>query len=338
MKERYRNMMEQVSLSDQAKAAFEQKLDNAHPTKKGVRVLRTALVAACVCLALVGGAFAAEHLAGVWLGQVESGEDHTAYQVQADFGQWKLDEMGRQMRADLECGELRRAFDDKAELEKYLGVKLAVSETLEQASIVDTLEQSIEHGWDLRPELEIDPDARYILSGMTMGNVEMTGEPQVLKVTTHRVVDNFEVFLDARIVTEHADPAQLAQGLLGEFFDAENLIDHRIVSFDENGNAVYETIHYTSAEKVITSEPYVMANGTEAIIVTVETVERWIEHQKESGLPFEGHGFCDYIGYFVQDGILYSVWPYAVYDPYVDHNYVNGYGLTVLKTVLNSFQ
>ena len=338
MKERYRNMMEQVSLSEQAKASFEKKLDNIRPAKTGIRVLRTALIAACACLVLVGGAFAAEHLAGVWLGQVESGEDHSSYQVQADFGQWKLDAMGQQLQEDLERGELRRTFDDKAELEEYLGAKLAVSETLEQASIVDTLEQSIEHGWDLRPELEVDPDARYVLSGMTMDNMETAGDPQVLKVTTHRVVDNFEVFLDARIVTEYADPAQLAQGLLGEFFDAENLIDHQIVSFDENGDAVYETIHYTSAEKVITSEPYVMANGTEAIIVTIETVERWIEQQKESGLPFEGHGFCDYIGYFVQDGILYSVWPYAIYDPYVDHNYVNGYELTVLKTVLNSFQ
>lgn len=66
MKERYRSMMEQAVLSEQAKAAFEQKLDNAHPTKKGVRVLRTALVAACVCLVLVGGAFAATQIAGFY--------------------------------------------------------------------------------------------------------------------------------------------------------------------------------------------------------------------------------------------------------------------------------
>ena len=102
MKERYRNMMEQVSLSEQAKASFEKKLDNIRPAKTGIRVLRTALIAACACLVLVGGAFAAEHLAGVWLGQVESGEDHSSYQVQADFGQWKLDAMGQQLQEDLD--------------------------------------------------------------------------------------------------------------------------------------------------------------------------------------------------------------------------------------------
>lgn len=338
MKERYRSMMEQAVLSDEARSAIEQKLDRTRPTKKSTRVLRTALIAACACVVLIGGAFAAEYVRGVWLGEATIGEDYSSYQVQAEFGQWKVEDMGRELQGDLENGELRRSFDNKAELEEYLGVKLADSEVLEQAPIVDTLEQSFEYGWDLRPELKVDPNARYVLSGMTVDNVEMEREPQVLKVTAHRVVDNLEVYLDARIVTGHADPAQLEQGLLGEFFEELHLIDHWILSFDENGEAVYETIHYTSAEKIITSEPYMMDNGTEAIIVTVETVERWIEEQKESGLPFEGHGARDYIGYFVQDGVLYSVWPYAVYDPYVDHNYINGYELTVLKTVLDSFQ
>ena len=337
MKERYRSMMEQATLSDGARSAFERKLDSTRPVKKGTRVLRAALIAACACVVLIGGAFAAEYVRGVWLGEATAGEDYSSYQVQAEFGQWKLDDMGRQLQSDLENGELRRSFDDKAELEEYLGVKLADSEVLEQAPIVDALEQSFEYGWDLRPELAMDPNARYVLSGMTVDNVEMASKPQVLKVTAHRVVDNYEVYVDARIVTEYADPTQLEQGLLGEFFDAEPLIDWT-VSVDENGEAVFETIHYTSAEKKITSEPYVMANGTEASLVTVETADRWVERQKEAEWPFEGNGFCEYIGYFVYDGVLYSVRPYCVYDASIDQNYAERYALEILKTVLDSFQ
>ena len=145
------------------------------------------------------------------------------------------------------------------------------------------------------------------------------------------------VYIDARIVTEKADMTQLEQGLLGESFDAVPLIDWT-VSIDEDGNPVFETIHYTSAEKVITSEPYVMANGLEAIIVTVETVDRWIERHKESGLPFEGRGFCGYTGYFIHEGVLYSVHPAGIYDPTVDGNYLNGNELVLLKSILDSFE
>lgn len=74
MKERYRNMMEQAVLSEQAKAAFEEKLYSARPVKKGGRILRTALIAACACLALVGTAFAVEAITGIGLTEYFQGK------------------------------------------------------------------------------------------------------------------------------------------------------------------------------------------------------------------------------------------------------------------------
>jgi len=334
MKNEYRKMMEQICLSDSRHAHILMQMEGAPKRKHAARPLRVAAIVACICLALVGGAFAAAHLSGVWLGEQVSGEEFSFYQVVADFGQWKLDQLGRELQEDLKQGTLRRVFNQREELEEYLGVQLIHSELLEQAGIVDTLE---EKGWVLRPELAVDPDARYILSGMKLDGEEMIGVPEMLKVTAHRVVDNYMVAIDGRIVTENVDMTQLQEGLLGESFDAEPLIDWS-VSIDKDGNPVFETIHYTSAEKIITSEPYVTANGLETTIVTAETVDRWIERQAESGLPFGGHGFREFTGYFVYEGILYSVHPDGIYDPTVEGNYLNDDALVVLKSILDSFK
>lgn len=58
---------------------------------------------------------------------------------------------------------------------------------------------------------------------------------------------------------------------------------------------------------------------------------------KEAGIPTEGSGFRDYIGYFVHNDILYSVMPYGIYDNTIPENYVNGRALTILKHILDSF-
>ena len=99
-----------------------------------------------------------------------------------------------------------------------------------------------------------------------------------------------------------------------------------------------ETIQYESAEKIFSYENYVMANGFEAVIVTIETPDPFLERAKEEGIPTEGSGFCDYIGYFVHDGILYSIRPYAIYDNTIPGNYINGRELTILKHILDSFE
>lgn len=337
MKNRYRGMMEQVTMSEQGRAELLHKLGETGGAQRGHRTLRTVLAAACACLVLVGGAFAAEHLAGVWLGQVESGEDHSSYQVKADFGQWKLEHLGERLQSDLESGSLRRTFEDKAELEEYLGIELIHSAALESAGIVEDLEAAFQFGFNLRPELATDPNARYVLTGTTVDGEVTDGIPEVLNVSAHRVMENSQIYIDARIVTEQADSVRLEEGLLGEFFEAEPLIDH-ILSLDEMGRPSWETIHYTSAEKIITSEPYVMDNGTEATIVTVETVDQWVEREKETGRPFEGQGARDYIGYFVKDGVLYSVRPYGVDDPNQSFPNLDSDMLTVLMRVLNTFE
>lgn len=340
MKERYRNMMEQMKLSENGRAAIKEKLNAVAKTRR-YTPLRTGLTAACVCLILMGGVFAAGQIAKVRMDNAQSGVDHSQYQVSVDLTQEDEKTFSEKLMSDLNNGTLQRAFMDRSELEEYLGFSLIRSEMLESASVNEHLERDFEYGWDLRPELAVAPDARYVLTATTCDNTETDEFPQVLKISMHRVVENFIVYIDARIITGSVDRKI---NLMGEEFESESLLDHRLLVdengyliLDENGNAIMETVQYESAEKIFSYESYVMANGLEAVIVTIETPDPALERAKEAGIPTEGHGFRDFIGYFVHDGILYSVMPYAVYDNTIPGNYVNGHELTILKHILDSF-
>ena len=304
-------------------------------------ILRLGLAAACVCLVLAGGVFAAGQLARVLISQPQSSEDHSEYQVSVDLVQEDERAFSEKLTSDLEGGTLQRAFMDRAALEAYLGFSLIHSEMLENAGINEHLERDFEYGWDLRPELAADPNARYILTATDYDGAETTAFPDVLKISMHRVVENFTVYMDARIITGSVD-GQI--DLMGEEFEPEPLLDHKLLTnengyliLDEKDNAIMETTQYESAEKIFRYESYVMANGLEATIVTIETPDPSLERAKEAGIPTEGSGFCDYIGYFVYDGILYSILPYSIYDNTIPDNYVNGRALTILKHILDSF-
>lgn len=354
MKERYRTMMEQMELSENIRTAIEESLAKNSKVRRN-NFLRIALAAACICLILTGGVFAAGQLARVFISQSQSSEEHSEFHVSIDPLLYDKNALQQQpdkqfstsgcfsdkLTNDLENDTLQRAFMDRAELEEYLGFSLIHSETLESASINEHLEQDFAYNWNLRPELAVAPDARYVLTATTYDNAEMTGFPEVLKITMHRVVENFEVYMDARIVTGSVD-GQIE--LIGEEFEPEPLLDHKLLVdengyliLDEHGNAIMETVQYESAEKIFSYESYVMANGLEAIIVTIETPDPTLERAKEAGIHTEGHGFRDYIGYFVHNDILYSIMPYAIYDNTIPGNYVNGTELTILKHILDSF-
>ena len=78
MKERYRNMMEQITLSEDSRSVIEQELSKNSRTRK-FGPLRMGLVAACVCIVLMGGVFAAGQLAKVRVGNTQSDPAHSEY-------------------------------------------------------------------------------------------------------------------------------------------------------------------------------------------------------------------------------------------------------------------
>ncbi len=333
-------MMEQVRLSEEGRTAIEQRLTE-RATRARKNPLQWGLAAACVCLVLMGGVFAAGQLAKILVSEPQSGVDHSEYQVSVDLKQEEEKAFSTVLMSDFENGTLQRAFTDRTALEEYLGFALIHSEVLETAGINEHLEQNFAYNWNLRPELAVAPDARYVLTATTYDGEEMRGIPEVLKISTHRVVENYTVYIDARIIAGDVD-GQI--DLLGEEFAPEPLLDHQLLVdengclvLDENGEAIMQTTQYKSAEKIFHSESYVMANGIEATIVTAETPDPALQRAKEAGIPTEGRGDCDYIGYFVHDGILYSVRPEGIYDNTIPGNYTNDHSLTILYHILDSF-
>lgn len=148
MKERYRSMMEQAVLSEEAKADLLEKLERKCPAKKGVRVLRAALIAACACVVLIGGTFAAEYIsnAGIVEFEVEmtpevelDTENWSGYQVRFEtLKNFSLNEFSEEFTAWYASMKTTGSdnvveFDSWDDLEQFLGLELMNNSVLEQA-------------------------------------------------------------------------------------------------------------------------------------------------------------------------------------------------------------
>lgn len=298
------------------------------------RPLRLAIAAACLCLLLPITVLGVGQLPGkVSLGDWISNTDETSYKVVADTVQWSMDSFSDVLRTDLENGTLQQVHNDKEELEAYLGVSLISSPALEEAGIVEDLAKSIDYGWDYCPELTIDPSARYILTASNLDGSAAGADPQVLKVSCHRVMENSEIYLSAWIITDAVTPGQLEDGILMESFSPVTVFylefprdaDGNFL-LDEKGIPTVELKEFTSAEQKFTSQSYPMPNGDTATIITAQSVEH------DGSL-----GFQEYLGCFIHDGILYTVKPYAIDDPNLSYP-TNDYDmLAVLQVVLDTF-
>ena len=75
MEQRYRHMMEQVNMDEDFEAGLLERIQEGRP-KRRPRPLRTALIAACVCVAVVGTAVAAEVVGGIPISNFFTGLTH----------------------------------------------------------------------------------------------------------------------------------------------------------------------------------------------------------------------------------------------------------------------
>lgn len=230
MNENYKRMMNQVKLSPEKRNEIAEKL-SAEPQKNERKTLRfpvkAILVAAAVCVMLIGTVIAAEYFEKrIELGEQSSTTEQASYEIVPDIKPWTLDQLSEILRIDLENGTIERIFNDKAELEKYLGIELIDSTALEKAVIIDDLESSIEYGWNEREETLLDPNARYIVSTTDLDNKFTDTDPSVIKITSHRVMRNSEILIDARIITENTTIDELKAGVFGENFRPKTMLKH----------------------------------------------------------------------------------------------------------------
>ena len=149
MKERYRSMMEQAVLSEGTKADLLEKLEQKCPARKGARILRAALIAACACVVLIGGAFAAEFISNAGIlkfGELKTPEieidiqDWDGYKVRFEtLKEFSLDEFSEEFtawHANMKAtgGENELDFESWDELEQFLGIEMMNNPILEKAT------------------------------------------------------------------------------------------------------------------------------------------------------------------------------------------------------------
>lgn len=325
MKKEYNEMMNRYALSDEARERIADALKKkAQERPKKISIMRIAAVAACALLLCVAGTVAAMEAFEVpKISDTQTGEDVSSFKVKAEVKLFELKGELTRLAADAENGNLRFSFATKEELEEYLGIKLADCAVLDGAGIVEDLEEDIKWGFDLYPALEKDTDARYVLSLYDENGDECKADPCVIKINSHRVVNNMKTYVEARIFTDKFDLSKLEEGIMGETFRPESYIISAVF-VDEEGNVQYDAKNYYDAKYTFSTTEYEMKNGNTAMIVTAE---------KDMGV---NPGHKEFIGYFVQDGVLYSVRPYAVYDPEKAINSVNGDEIFDIYEILDS--
>ncbi len=329
MKQTYRTMMEQQTLSNDTRASFAEKLTRPIPRRYP---LRAALIAACLTVCMVSTAFAVGYVteSGIFrpkepkdvkITATVSGEELSSYRLDATVSLRAGDTLNPKIKEDLSSGSLPLSFADKSSLETYLGIPLIDNPLLDEAGIVGDLTESIEYGWKLCPELVSDPTARYLVSDASEEH------PGMVRITSHRVAYNTEMYIRAYLMTDEGELSLPVKNLPGEDFLPTPMIDNTLIH-NENGEWEWVSEHYMSANYRFTAEVYETENGIEATVVTACLIDRKGEES-----------FRQYAAYFVADGVLYSVRPWAIYDPaQASGRETDTSMLSVLKNVLDGFE
>lgn len=272
MKSSYRHMMEQITLDDQARERIMARLegsDTGKVPKRHVHPLRTALLAACVCLVLAGSVFAGQGI----FGAVFRGGDQNNYGVSVGgLMAFTTEELGPQMAQDLRdtaaadpSGDVRKSFYTWQELEDYMGLPLVYNPVLEESAelIYPTDENDLSKGYEryTGEDLGGKPLYRYSLSFWLWGGKLLNGDIEV-----HSQLDGMDVRLDAEI-------------------------------FGEADEVPPESFEFSSSyggENDFRAKEYVMKNGSQA-----QLVYRYAD--KGSDIPLS----CD--AFFAWNGVLYRV-------------------------------
>ena len=138
------------------------------------RGVRTALIAACLCAAVVGTAFAVELIGQVSL---TDHKDSASYSISADIALWPMDALGGQMLEDAKEEDGRQlSLNSWEEVEEYWGVPLIRNTLLPTPKEVSV---------GLYKFQALDPDAL-----------------QWADATCGFIIDNASIIWQARIYTE----------------------------------------------------------------------------------------------------------------------------------------
>ncbi len=326
MKSYIKNAVGRLELSSTAKARIKRACQDASESnerqyiKTARRGVRVAVLAACFCIFASVSAIAISELYPR-ISQEISGKDYSAYHITGDsIVCHDLSNFSSELTADLESAGIQRVFGARSELEEYIGIKLINSPALESAGIIEDLRESIKYNWNIDSAIIEYPDARYVLSAITEDG-ESVLSPSEIKISAHRVFLNSEIILTAHILTEFSESSD-SNSILGMQFSPTAQMTHTPLMPDGNGGFTCQTEHFRSAEHEFETSTYTMKCGIEATVVTAT----------------DAGGAKDYFGHFIYNGVLYSVYPSAIYEPSQSYPNHNTDSYDILLYVLDTFE
>ncbi len=147
MEQKYRHMMEQVNMDEDFASGLLERIQEGQP-KRRHRPLRTALIAACVCLALTGTAVAVS--SGVLVRFIQGDEglgsfadvaDHEVdgyYEVTTDY-RFSLDVFSEELLAAASQGNGDLVFDSWEAAEEFVGFNVLDNAVLQGKRMVETI-------------------------------------------------------------------------------------------------------------------------------------------------------------------------------------------------------
>ena len=226
----YREQMDQIRLTDSGKRALVRALTEREPEQKTMRMvrpLRVALIAACVCLLLVGMALAATSGYGIFTRNNEDGTTTREYREKLFSDDEVTDETRQNLeksKQNIEEGNsdpiVREVMGSWQEIQERTGVDLIDSDLLDGAEL-----------------------ANY----WTLQSYTVTYFPDVMSIDRSHIIDGVKVTLTAVVRMNGYG------GTDGDVYSSE---------FTDNGPIYAAGATLDDAILLVYKEPYALADGT----------------------------------------------------------------------------
>lgn len=225
------------------------------PAKRRLpRIVRTGLIAACLCLALLGTAFAVTELSRMRVNWGDSGISTDGYSVECAVDFYPLSSFSQEVTAmaGLDQSQRHKYFDTWEELQAFTGVELVRNPVLDgaQPGPAGTLPWEYDRGSQ-------DPDKTHLW--LETGATD-DGELRVVQAISTNLIDGFWVRMLEGIYTERAE------GTLYYIEEGSRVVNGIPEKKKGDGMHARASLVYGEGYEV-TQENYTTPNGLEALII-----------------------------------------------------------------------
>lgn len=199
----YREALDGLRFSGAGKGRIMKNLmerQEREPVKgKRFRPLRTAMIAAAVCLALAGTAFAVTELSRMRVNWGDFGISKDGYSVEYAVDFYPLSRFSQEVAAmaGLDPSQQHKYFDTWDELQEFIGVEIVRNPVLDSAQPGPTGTKPWEYDRGSQ-----DPDKTHL---MLLPCVTDDGELRIVQAASTNLIDGFWVRMSEGICTERAE-------------------------------------------------------------------------------------------------------------------------------------